>query len=64
MLAVRRLSRPSVIYLRTSEQNPRGPGKQVVAAYSKIATRAEGGMIVTINDRGSRARLLPILDPE
>jgi predicted nuclease of predicted toxin-antitoxin system len=64
MLALRRLSRPSVIYLRTSERNPQGPGKQVIAACNAIAVRAESGMIVTIDDRGSRRRALPILDHE
>ena len=61
MLALRRLDFPSVIYLRTSEQNPQGPGNQVVAACKVIAARSESGLIVTINDRGSRLRALPIL---
>jgi predicted nuclease of predicted toxin-antitoxin system len=64
MLALRRLNHPSVIYLRTSERNPQGPGQQVIAAYSAIAARAESGMIVTIDDRGSRLRALPILNDE
>ncbi|MGD0734100.1 MAG: DUF5615 family PIN-like protein [Terracidiphilus sp.] len=62
MLALRRLSRPSVIYLRTSERNPIGPGSQVIAACNALAARVESGMIVTINDHGSRLRILPILD--
>ncbi|MDR3751073.1 MAG: hypothetical protein P4K94_06255 [Terracidiphilus sp.] len=64
MLALRRLSRPSVIYLRTSERNPQGPGKLVIAACNAIAARAESGMIITINDRGSRLRALPIQNDE
>jgi hypothetical protein len=36
----------------------------VIAAYSAIAARAESGMIVTIDDRGSRLRALPILNDE
>jgi predicted nuclease of predicted toxin-antitoxin system len=64
MLALRRLSRPSVIYLRTTERNPQGPGQQVIAAYNAITARAESGMIVTIDDRGSRLRALPIVDKE
>ena len=64
ILALRRLSRPRVLYLRTSERNPQGPGKQVIAACSAIAARAESGMIVTINDHGSRLRALPILNDE
>jgi len=64
MLALRRLSRPSVIFLRTSERNPQGPGTQVIAACKAIAARAESGMIVTIDDRGSRLRALPILNGE
>lgn len=64
MLALRGLSHPSVIYLRTSERNPRGPGKQVIEAHDAIAVRAEGGMIVTIDDRNARVRALPILNDE
>jgi predicted nuclease of predicted toxin-antitoxin system len=64
MLALRRLSRPSVITLRTSERNPQGPGERVVAAFNAIAGRAESGMIVTIDDRASRLRALPILKDE
>lgn len=64
ILALRRLNRPSVIYLRTSERNPMGPGDQVIAAYNAIAALAKSGMIVTIDDRGSRLRALPILDDE
>jgi predicted nuclease of predicted toxin-antitoxin system len=64
LLALRRLSRPSVIYLRTSEQNPQGPGARVIAAYNAIAGRAESGSIVTIDDRASRSRALPILKNE
>jgi predicted nuclease of predicted toxin-antitoxin system len=62
LLALRRLSRPSVIYLRTGEQNPQGPGARVIAAYNAIAGRAESGSIVTIDDRASRSRALPILN--
>jgi predicted nuclease of predicted toxin-antitoxin system len=62
MLALRRLSRPSVIYLRTSERNPLGPGARVIAAHNAISARTESGMIVTIDDRGNRLRTLPILD--
>jgi hypothetical protein len=64
MLALRRLSGPSVIYLRTSEQNPQGPGERVVAAFGAIGARAESGTIVTIDDRASRLRALPILKDE
>ena len=62
LLALRRLSRPSVIYLRTGEQNTQGPGARVIAAYNAIAGRAESGSIVTIDDRASRSRALPILN--
>jgi predicted nuclease of predicted toxin-antitoxin system len=64
MLALSRLSRPSVIYLRTSEHNPQGPGNQVIAACKAIVDRLESGLIVTINDRGTRLRGLPILITE
>ena len=64
LLALRELIRPSVIYLRTNERNPQGPGAWVVAAYNTIAGRAESGVIVTINDRGTRVRSLPILKGE
>jgi predicted nuclease of predicted toxin-antitoxin system len=64
ILALRRLSRPSVIYLRTSEQNPQGPGARVIAPYNAIAGRAESGSIITIDDRASRSRALPILKNE
>jgi len=64
LLALRRLRLPSVIYPRTSERNPLGPGSQVIAACVAVAGRAESGMIVTINDRGSRMRALPILSDE
>jgi hypothetical protein len=36
----------------------------VIAAYNAITARAESGMIVTIDDRGSRLRALPIVDKE
>ena len=61
LLALRRLSRPSVIYLRTSERNPEGPGTRVIAAYNAITERTATGAIVTIDDRASRSRALPIL---
>jgi predicted nuclease of predicted toxin-antitoxin system len=64
MLALRGLSRPSVIYLRTTERNPLGPGALVIAASNAIAKRLESGMMVTIDDRGSRLRALPILNDE
>jgi predicted nuclease of predicted toxin-antitoxin system len=64
MLALRGLNRPSVIFLRTSERTPRGPGERVIAAYNAVVERAAGGMIVTIDDRGSRSRALPILNDE
>jgi predicted nuclease of predicted toxin-antitoxin system len=64
MLALRQLGRPSVIYLRTSEQNPLGPGNEVIAACNVIAARSDSGLIVTINDRGTRLRALPILVSE
>jgi predicted nuclease of predicted toxin-antitoxin system len=64
LLALRRLSRPSVIYLRTSERNPQGPGARVIAAYNAIASRVESGSIFTIDDRASRSRALPILSDE
>jgi predicted nuclease of predicted toxin-antitoxin system len=64
MIALRGLNHPSVIYLRTKERNPDGPGERVASAYRKIAGQAEKGMIVTIDDRGSRFRSLPILDDE
>jgi predicted nuclease of predicted toxin-antitoxin system len=64
MIALRQLTRPNVIYLRTSERNPQGPGQRVIEAWNAIAARAESGMIVTIDDRGSRMRALPILDDE
>jgi predicted nuclease of predicted toxin-antitoxin system len=61
LLAFGRSIRPSVIYLRTNEHNPVGPGTLVIAAYNLISEQAECGMIVTINDRGARMRRLPIL---
>jgi predicted nuclease of predicted toxin-antitoxin system len=64
MLALRRLSGPSVIFLRTSERNPQGPGDRVIEAYKAISERMEGGMIVTIDDRSIRRRELPILIDE
>jgi predicted nuclease of predicted toxin-antitoxin system len=64
LLALRGLIRPSVIYLRTNERNPQGPGAWVVAACKSISGKTESGMIVTINDRGSRVRSLPILNGE
>jgi predicted nuclease of predicted toxin-antitoxin system len=64
LIALRRLSRPSVIYLRTNERNPQGPGVRVIAAYNAIAAQAASGMIVTIDDRGNRLRALPILSEE
>ena len=60
MLALRRLSRPSVILLKTNERNPQGPGQQVIAACRTIAGRTEDGMVVVINERGTRVRNLPI----
>jgi len=64
LLALRGSTGPSVIYLRTNEHNPQGPGAAVIAAYNAISEHAESGMIVTINDRGTRMRRLPILSGE
>jgi predicted nuclease of predicted toxin-antitoxin system len=64
VLALRKLSSPSVIFLRTSERNPQGPGKRVIEAYNAIMGKSDSGMIVTIDDRGSRMRALPILSVE
>jgi hypothetical protein len=58
------MSRLSVIYLRTNERNPQGPGARVIAAYNAIAGRAESGLIVSIDDRANRLRTLPILSDE
>jgi predicted nuclease of predicted toxin-antitoxin system len=62
LLALGKLSSPSLIFLRTSERNPEGPGLSVVEAHRRIVGRSEGGMIVMIDDRGIRMRALPILD--
>jgi predicted nuclease of predicted toxin-antitoxin system len=64
LLALRGLSQPSVIFLRTQERNPAGPGERVVDAYSAIVARAENGAIVSIDERGSRFRFLPITSGE
>src|SRR5271165_4704887 len=64
MLALRKLLRPSVIYLRTAERNPIGPGERVIAACKTIAAESNNGLIVTIDDRGSRQRALPIQSNE
>jgi predicted nuclease of predicted toxin-antitoxin system len=64
LLALHWLIRPSVIYLRTNERNPEGPGAWVVAACKSISGQTQSGMIVSINDRGSRVRSLPILKGE
>jgi predicted nuclease of predicted toxin-antitoxin system len=64
MIALGRLTRPSVIYLRTSERNPQGPGQQVIEACNVVTAQAESGMIVTIDDRGSRMHALPIRGDE
>ena len=60
MVAIRRLSAPYVIYVRTQERNPSGPGELVVAAWNKLVADASTGYIVTIDERGSRMRKLPI----
>ncbi|MGD0631153.1 MAG: DUF5615 family PIN-like protein [Terracidiphilus sp.] len=64
LLALRGLSGPSVIYLRTNERNPEGAGESVASAYREVLKRAKNGMIVTIDDRGSRFRPLPIIRGE
>jgi predicted nuclease of predicted toxin-antitoxin system len=64
LLALRGLSQPSIIYLRTHERNPAGPGERVAQAYRAIIARTEGGVIVTIDERGSRFRSSPIVSGE
>jgi predicted nuclease of predicted toxin-antitoxin system len=60
MLALGGLARPSVIYLRTSELKPQGPGERVIAAYASLLRQPEAGCIVTIDDRSTRMRSLPL----
>jgi predicted nuclease of predicted toxin-antitoxin system len=60
MLALRGLNRPSVIYLRTSELRPQGPGSRVVDAFQALAG-SHIASIVTIDDRSTRTRTLPVI---
>lgn len=60
IIATQRLGHPSVIYVRTNERNPQGPGEQVVTAFRLISESRPACLIVTITERGIRSRSLPV----
>ena len=62
LLALRRLSRPSVIYLRTGEQNPQGPGSPGHCGVQRDC-RARGEWVYRHNRR-PRQPITSLADPE
>jgi len=60
LLAVRQLSRPSVIQIRAQDILPSAAGEMIIRALTASASYLAVGALVTVDPNRSRIRLLPI----
>jgi predicted nuclease of predicted toxin-antitoxin system len=63
LLATAGVHGPSVLQVRTQNLLPESLGADVVRVLTAHASAFETGAIVTIDEAGSRIRLLPVLRP-
>jgi len=61
LLAMTRASGPSVIQVRTQDVFPIASEALVIAALEKCESALEQGAIVSVDERSSRVRILPIV---
>jgi predicted nuclease of predicted toxin-antitoxin system len=60
LLALTTATGPSVIQVRTQDVLPESLGPTVVAALRRFESVLTEGALVTINERTSKARILPL----
>lgn len=62
ILAASRAERPSVVLVRSQNLAPAHLGNRVVEALRSLEAILERGAIVSLDERGTRARVLPLRD--
>ena len=60
LLAIKQLSRPSVIQIRAQDILPSAAGEMIIRALRASASYLAAGALVTVDANRSRIRLLPI----
>ena len=60
LLAYSKDSKPSVIQLPTNDISPEAAGKAIVATLRQMSSELEAGALLTIDQKRSRIRLLPL----
>ena len=60
MLAATKANCPSVIQVRTQDVTPKYLGRLVVSALHQFEKHLEDGALVTVAEKKSRARILPL----
>jgi predicted nuclease of predicted toxin-antitoxin system len=60
ILAVTRAAGPSVIQIRTQDVLPDRQGKLLIAALRKYEAMLDAGALISLDERGARARILPL----
>ncbi len=59
ILASSNSDRPSVVQLRTDDLSPKAVGAQVIGAILKWSSQLSSGAMLTVENDGSRIRILP-----
>ncbi len=54
---------PSVVQLRTNDVTPQASGTLVLEVLMSFETQLEKGALLTVDEEGSRVRLLPLCLP-
>jgi len=62
ILAATGAKSPSVFQVRTQDSSPRHIGKLVLSAFVQFEERMEKGALVSLDEKRSRARILPITE--
>ena len=60
LLANARAGKPSVLQVRTQDVTPAAIGTKVVTALRQFASVLAAGAIISLDEHGSRARILPL----
>jgi predicted nuclease of predicted toxin-antitoxin system len=60
LLAIRKVSLPSVVQIRTQDLLPTNIGDLVISAFEQLRSELERGALVTIDSSRLRVRILPL----
>lgn len=60
ILATTQGEKPSVVQIRSQDVSPEAISRQVVQAVTQMAAELEAGLLLTVDPRRSRIRMLPL----